>query len=135
MNDWVCAGGDRGKFTSFYVGDGDKPGKPHVLLQFSDEELARMPLVIPPRISPDGTYKPHISRAVGDDVVNCITLWFPSESSLPTGYEEPVAVAALNDSSVVVLTLPDSDVMDLLTYPDYVNRAVISPKGDLLIAM
>ncbi|QSZ33531.1 hypothetical protein DSL72_005099 [Monilinia vaccinii-corymbosi] len=146
--DWVCAGGDRGQFTSFYVGEGERPGKTDSLLEVSADADARLPLNLQPaarviqressddsrRSSPDAT-TPHVSKKVGSDVVNCITLWFPSETSLPTGYAGPVAVAALNDSSVAVLSLHDSNILDTLTYPDYVNRAVISPKGDLLIAI
>lgn len=146
--DWVCAGGDRGQFTSFYVGDGDRPGKIDSFLEVSADADARLPLILQPtaraiqressndsrRSSPDAT-TPHVSKRVGSDVVNCITLWFPSESSLQTGYTDPVAVAALNDSSVTILSLHDSEILDTLKYPDYVNRAVISPKGDLLVAI
>ncbi|KAA8571980.1 hypothetical protein EYC84_001920 [Monilinia fructicola] len=146
--DWVCAGGDRGQFTSFYVGEGERPGKTDSLLEVSADADARLPLILQPtarviqressensrRSSPDAT-TPHVSKKVGSDVVNCITLWFPSELSLPIGYTDPVAVAALNDSSVAILSLHDSDILDTLTYPDYVNRAVISPKGGLLVAI
>ncbi|TGO13777.1 hypothetical protein BTUL_0063g00080 [Botrytis tulipae] len=146
--DWVCAGGDRGQFTSFYVGEGGTPGKTESLLDLSADADARLPLILQPsarstqreatdnsrRSSPDAT-TPHVSKKIGSDVVNCITLWFPSESSLPMGYKEPVAVTALNDSSVAILNLHDSEMVDTLTYPDYVNRAVISPKGNILIAI
>ncbi|RAL64273.1 hypothetical protein DID88_002165 [Monilinia fructigena] len=146
--DWVCAGGDRGQFTSFYVGEGERPGKTDSLPEVSADAHARFPLILQPtarliqressensrRSSPDAT-TPHVSKKVGSDVVNCITLWFPSELSLPIGYTDPVAVAALNDSSVTILSLHDSDILDTLTYPDYVNRALISPKGGLLVAI
>lgn len=145
--DWVCAGGDLGQFTSFYVGEGERPGKTD-LLELSADADARLPLILQPtarasqressddsrRSSPDAT-TPHLSKKIGNDVVNCITLWFPSDSSLPMGYTDPVAVAALNDSSVAILSLHDSEILDTLTYPDYVNRAVISPNGNLLVAM
>ncbi|ESZ95490.1 hypothetical protein SBOR_4144 [Sclerotinia borealis F-4128] len=146
--DWVCAGGDRGNFTSFYVGEGERPGKTDSHLELSANADARLPLVLQPsaiapqrespedsqRSSPDAT-TPHVSKKVGSDVVNCITIWFPSESSLSQGYTDPVAVAALNDSTVAILSLHDSEILETLTYPDYVNRAVISPQGDLLVAI
>ncbi|CCD55341.1 hypothetical protein BofuT4_P157370.1 [Botrytis cinerea T4] len=146
--DWVCAGGDRGQFTSFYVGEGERPGKSNSGFDLSADADARLPLILQPsarsiqrestddsrRSSPDAP-TPHVTEKIGSDVVNCITLWFPSESSLPMGYKEPVAVAALNDSSVAILNLHDSELLDALTYPDYVNRAVISPKGNILIAI
>ncbi|KAF7901421.1 hypothetical protein EAF00_003642 [Botryotinia globosa] len=146
--DWVCAGGDRGQFTSFYVGEGERPGKTDSLFDLSADADARLPLILQPsarstqreatdnsrRSSPDAT-TPHVSKKIGSDVVNCITLWFPSESSLPMGYKEPVAVTALNDSSVAILNLHVSEMVDTLTYPDYVNRAVISPQGNILIAI
>ncbi|KAI9645665.1 hypothetical protein NHQ30_006407 [Ciborinia camelliae] len=130
------------------AGEGERPGKTDSLLELSADADARLPLILQPsareiqsessensrRSSPDAT-TPHVSKKVGSDVVNCITLWFPSELSLPTGYTDPVAVAALNDSSVTILSLHDSEILNTLTYPDYVNRAVISPKGDLLVAM
>jgi hypothetical protein len=47
----------------------------------------------------------------------------------------PVAVLANNDKHVTVVGLRDQDAVDELTYPDCVNRALISPDGRLLAAV
>jgi WD40 repeat protein len=77
------------------------------------------------------------STGFGKDRVNCITLWFPSTLvELSEGaYDQDVAVLAHNDSSVVVVSLRDQEVLDKITYPDYMNRGVISPDGRLLVAI
>lgn len=77
------------------------------------------------------------------DRVNCITLWFPPVDmpAWPGAHPEPVAVLANNDKTVALVNLDDFDDNDkidpfhTLTYPDFVNRAVISPDGRLLVAV
>ncbi|KAH6895475.1 hypothetical protein B0T10DRAFT_217679 [Thelonectria olida] len=83
------------------------------------------------------------SMKLAQDRVNCITLWFPPKS-LPawtTAYTEPVAILANNDRTVTLVSLEDFDQkektepLDIITYPDFVNRAIISPNGRLLVAI
>jgi hypothetical protein len=77
------------------------------------------------------------------DRVNCITMWFPPASASPTAetYGEPVAVLANNDRTVILVSLRDFDQndkvdpLDVVNYPDFVNRAIISPDGQMLIAI
>jgi uncharacterized membrane protein YgcG len=77
------------------------------------------------------------STGFGKDRVNCITLWFPPTVVEPFegAYDQDVAVLAHNDSSVIVVSLRDQEALDKITYPDYMNRGVISPDGRLLIAI
>lgn len=75
--------------------------------------------------------------------VNCITLWFPPTQLAPFqhAYTFPVAVLANNDCTVSLVNLEGSEdnekteALDLINYPDFVNRAIISPDGRLLIAI
>jgi len=46
-----------------------------------------------------------------------------------------VAVVANNDKSVYILNLQDSEILERLTFPDCVNRAVMSPDGELLVTV
>lgn len=77
------------------------------------------------------------------DRVNCITLWFPPTDmpAWPGAHPEPLAVLANNDKTVALVSLDDFDDNDkivplhTITYPDFVNRAVISPDGRLLVAV
>jgi hypothetical protein len=46
-----------------------------------------------------------------------------------------VAVLANNDSSVIVVGLAEQNSLDKITYPDFMNRGVLSPDGRLLIAI
>ncbi|EEY14719.1 conserved hypothetical protein [Verticillium alfalfae VaMs.102] len=93
-----------------------------------------------PRASKTATAK---SMKLARDRVNCVTLWFPQDMAPPTPdrYNEPVAVLANNDKTVVVISLHDfeakdkTEPLDMVTYPDYVNRSLLSPDGRLLIAI
>lgn len=77
------------------------------------------------------------STSFGKEMVNGITLWFPSTLVEPHqgAYDQGVAILANNDRSVVVVSLRDQEALDKITYPDFMNRGVISPDGQLLIAI
>lgn len=86
------------------------------------------------------------SMKLAKERVNCITLWFPPPSGqgLPIdgrAYTEPVAVLANNDRTVTLVSLVDfeqkelTEPLDVVRYPDFVNRAIISPDGRLLVAI
>ncbi|KAM6533709.1 hypothetical protein FALCPG4_006670 [Fusarium falciforme] len=83
------------------------------------------------------------SMKLAKDRVNCVTLWFPPTSlaAHERAYTEPVAILANNDRTVILVSLRDFDQkekiepLDVITYPDFVNRALISPDGRLLIAI
>ena len=104
----------------------------------SDDPL---PPLIPtsPRTQPNSDKSLHArSKTFGRDRVNCITLWTPQVSKVgffEGAYSMPVAVLANNDKHVTVVGLRDQDAVDELTYPDCVNRALISPDGRLLAAV
>jgi hypothetical protein len=107
---------------------------------------ARLPLVLDPgrRLSHRDSPAPlrsstpptttHVKK-FGTEIVNCIAIWVPSGTAAAGTYTDPVAVVALNDSTVSILNLHDAETLDKLTFPDFVNRALISPDGELLIAM
>jgi hypothetical protein len=75
------------------------------------------------------------SVRVGLEIVNCVTLWFPKPYLKDQTYEKPVAVLSNNDRSVAIVDLERSEVLESLKLDDCVNRAVISPNGQLLIAI
>jgi len=50
-------------------------------------------------------------------------------------YSEDVAVLSNNDKTVSVVSLKDQEALDEISYPDCVNRAVLSPDGRLLVAV
>ncbi|OAA45743.1 WD domain containing protein [Beauveria brongniartii RCEF 3172] len=70
-------------------------------------------------------------------------MWFPGALAPPVreAYTEPVAILANNDCTVTVISLDDFDQsdkivpLDIVTYPDYVNRATISPDGRIMAAI
>lgn len=142
-NGWVCCGGELGVFSAFRVGERNPPDETdrrHDLqpddrlplsLDLSDaassllaEARAEKNLVAP-------------STGFGKDRVNCIVLWLPPTLVEPCegAYNQDVAVLAHNDSSVIIVSLRDQEALDKITYPDYMNRGVISPDGRLLIAI
>lgn len=107
---------------------------------------ARLPLVLDPdrrpshRASPAplrGSSPPAIThvKKFGTEIVNCIAIWVPPGTAAAGTYTDPVAVVALNDSTVSILNLHGAETLDKLTFPDFVNCALISPDGELLISM
>lgn len=106
------------------------------------DENDSMRALIPPSPQPDANTDNKTlvarSKAFGKERINCITLWFPPSSSVSdySGvYSESVAVLANNDKHVTVVGLENQEAMDELSYPDFVNRALISPDGRLLVAI
>lgn len=137
-NGWVCCGGELGTFSAFRVGE---DGERRRDLQPDD----RLPLSLDLSEAISSSLAEVLSDknllvrscAFGKDRVNCITLWFPPTTgeAFEGAYNEDVAVLANNDSSVVVVSLRDQEALDKITYPDYMNRGVISPDGRVLIAI
>jgi hypothetical protein len=149
---WLCCGGHHGDYTAISLSD----KRTDFDLSTAFDPDARLPLDLDPahRSSPRDT--PTITRRSrgyifplvadvkrlgneadekDDAINNCITLWFPSRTTSDRAYTTPVAVVANNDKSVYILDLPGSEIIERLTYPDCVNRAVMSPDGELLVAV
>jgi hypothetical protein len=155
-NGWVCCGGETGEFAAIQIDGG---GESNDLDMSLDLDLdARLPLDLDSsRPTEESNIFSLIARArrssrgliakstrFARDRVNCITLWFPPSNgtSLSEGaYTEPVAVLANNDRTVTLVSLRDfesnekAEPLEVISYPDYVNRAIISPDGRLLIAI
>ncbi|KAH6856511.1 hypothetical protein B0I37DRAFT_351569 [Chaetomium sp. MPI-CAGE-AT-0009] len=142
-NGWVCCGGESGLFSAFWV-DGRNPrdgAERRPDLQAAD----RFPLSLDlsdataSALAETRADKNLMAESIGfgKDRVNCITLWFPPTLVEPSegAYDQGVAVLAHNDSSVVAVSLRYQEVLDKITYPDYMNRGVISPDGRLLVAI
>ncbi|KAK2675576.1 WD40/YVTN repeat-like-containing domain superfamily [Fusarium oxysporum f. sp. vasinfectum] len=148
---WLCCGSESGDFVAIRLDEGNDDG--HGILSELDPDT-RLSLGLDS--SRDDPILSLLSRArrnnktliaksmkLAKDRVNCITLWFPP-TSMPAhdrAYKEPVAVLANNDRTVTLVSLNDFDqkekteALDIITYPDFVNRALISPDGRLLIAI
>ncbi|KAL2754503.1 hypothetical protein ACRALDRAFT_2043469 [Sodiomyces alcalophilus JCM 7366] len=156
---WVCCGGETGEFSAIHLDERGDPIESDRHLDLDPD--MRLPLDLDSLrndAAPSALFHSQLRRLnsrlskglvaksvkMARDRVNCITLWFP-----PAGaprqeagtYKDPVAVLANNDKSVVTLSLRDfetktkPDPLDVITYPDYVNRAVLSPGGRILVAV
>ncbi|KAM3464911.1 hypothetical protein NHJ6243_001977 [Beauveria neobassiana] len=150
-NGWLCCGSESGDFVAVRLdeaNDGinlnaplnlDPDARPPLHQQTREESL--LALITQARRS----NKSLIAKSVkiANDRVNCITLWFPGALAPPVreAYTEPVAILANNDCTVTVISLDDFDKsdkivpLDIVTYPDYVNRATISPDGRIMAAI
>lgn len=141
---WLCCGGDAGKYTVLNLEGGKTTPSFDVLPD------ARLPLDLDPsrrsmpRATPSRSHGAQSSRyplhastkKIGKEIVNCITLWFPTESTSDTTYNTPVAVVSNNDCTVHILDLEDdSEKLEELTFPDCVNRSVMSVDGKLLVTI
>ncbi|KAK2013099.1 hypothetical protein LZ32DRAFT_604887 [Colletotrichum eremochloae] len=161
-NGWVCCGGETGEFTAIRT-DSASDDDNNLDLQLNLEPDARLPLGLDSDSArPEDnifsllgqarrtnmssrTNKSVVARSqkLARDRVNCITMWFPPAAGpMHHGaYTEPAAILANNDKTVVLVGLRDFEnqekvePLDVVTYPDYVNRAIISPDGRLLIAI
>ncbi|KAK0715685.1 hypothetical protein B0H67DRAFT_645396 [Lasiosphaeris hirsuta] len=145
---WVCCGGESGEFAVIKVGE-DSPQQSDTLeARLSLDPDERLPLDLGSSRTEDVIFLSLArarsnksllaeSKKFGKELVNCITLWFLPTLNQPHvgAYSEPTAVLSNNDKTVALIRLQDQEVLDELTYPDHVNRAVISPDGRLLIAI
>lgn len=148
---WLCCGSENGDFVAVGL-EASSDGGSFTLDLDAD---ARLPLGLDSSTRED-TLRSLISRAraseksfiaksskMAKDRVNCITLWFPpSDIQRHDGaYTWPVAVLANNDRTVTLVNIQGFDPEDkseplsVITYPDFVNRAIISPDGKYLVAI
>ncbi|KAI5463326.1 hypothetical protein BGZ63DRAFT_422695 [Mariannaea sp. PMI_226] len=148
---WLCCGSENGDFVAIRLDEGNDID---LGLSSLDSDSDRLGLGLDP--SRDDSIFNILSRArrtsksliaksmkLAQDRVNCITMWFPPTSSPAwnTAYTEPVAILANNDQTVAIVSLEEFDQkdktepLDIVTYPDFVNRAIISPDGRLLAAI
>lgn len=111
-------------------------------LENAANDTDALPALLPETLRPDADVNNKSlvarSKAFGKERVNCITLWFPPSSAAGDysgAYSQSVAVLANNDKHVTVVGLDSQEAMDELSYPDFVNRALLSPDGRLLVAI
>ena len=145
---WLCCGGDGGNYTTVNLRDGKTT--PDFSLGLDADPDARLPLDLDPsrrsipQDTPSALRRARSSRypllasvkKIGTEIVNCVTLWFPTEATSERTYKTPVAVVANNDCTVSILNLADdSETLDKLTFPDFVNRSLMSPDGELLVTI
>ncbi|PHH65354.1 hypothetical protein CDD81_2766 [Ophiocordyceps australis] len=150
-NGWLCCGSETGDFFAMRLNE-DRQSQDLRLGSEVDDNRSTMgtdDLGDDPILSLISQARQSNKNLVGKSIklakdrVNCVTLWFPPKTlaAAQAAYKEPVAVLANNDRTVVLVSLADFDQdekatpLDVVTYPDYVNRAVISPDGRLLCAI
>ncbi|KAL1895983.1 hypothetical protein Cpir12675_003023 [Ceratocystis pirilliformis] len=135
---WVCCGGEHGEFSAAKLG--------------TIETLKSGNFEIPNSFfaSHDSPIAVAKSARFVRERVNCVTIWFPQDQQpqqtfkiIPHhgAYNEPVAVLSNNDKTVTLVSLnsfsdgEEPQSLCSLTYPDFVNRAVISPDCQFLAAV
>ena len=153
-NGWICCGSEDGEFSAARtekaprVDDGatqeaDADGRSPIRIRDPQSSIAprsrTLPLPLPRAKSP---LRPK-SAKLASSRINSITLWSPP-TSRPVhqdAYKEPVAVLANNDKTVRMVSLNDFETsehpqcLDLIEFPDFVNRSVLSPDGCLLVSV
>ncbi|KAK2612574.1 hypothetical protein QQS21_001345 [Conoideocrella luteorostrata] len=152
-NGWLCCGSETGEFVAIKLEETIESNRQPLSGLYSGAER-RHPLGLDgaSREDPLWALLAHARRSnksliaksmkLARDRINCITLWFPSTSASHVGtYTQPVAVLANNDKTVILVSLGDFDQndkvdpLDIVEYPDFVNRAIISPDGRILIGI
>lgn len=152
-NGWLCCGSETGEFVAIRLEEAIENNRQPLLgLHLDAGTRHRLSLDGAGREDPILALLAHARRSnktliaksmkLAKDRVNCVTLWFPSSSDPHPGtYTEPVAVLANNDKTVVLVSLRDFDQnekiapLEVVEYPDYVNRAIISPDGRIMIGI
>ncbi|RFU36192.1 hypothetical protein B7463_g135, partial [Scytalidium lignicola] len=146
--DWICCGGEKGNYTAIYLGEQAERDNYDTDTSAVAEPDERLPLDLDlsraRETSTTATSRTSRNRSylilanvknIGTEIVNCITTWFPPATVSKQAYQIPLAVVSNNDSTVSILDLAKSEVLEKLTLLDYVNRAVISPDGTMLISI
>ncbi|TQV98755.1 hypothetical protein V2A60_007542 [Cordyceps javanica] len=150
-NGWLCCGSESGDFVAIRLDEGSDSSNPNtplnldpdarLSLNLESREESLLSLITQARRSNKSLIAKSVKLA--NDRVNCITMWFPGALAPPDdgAYTEPVAILANNDCTVTVISLRDFDQsdkttpLDVVTYPDFVNRATISPDGRIMVAI
>lgn len=138
--EWLFCGGQKGDYTAIRIGERNISENNTAYNSGPD---AHLPLDLDPsrrttsssRSGNDVQTLEEINRTIGADIVNCITIWQPSETPSERTYQEPVAIASNNDRSVSIMRLDNSELLDILLLPDCVNRSMMSPDGEMLISI
>ncbi|KUJ10246.1 uncharacterized protein LY89DRAFT_723506 [Mollisia scopiformis] len=143
--DWLCCGAESGQYVSISLKD--RAEDRNLIFSGEADPDERLPLDLDPtrrsttreanssiRRSPSRPLQPTPIK-IGTEIVNCVTLWSPGEMVSEKAYDIPVAVVANNDCTVSIVNVRDSEVLEKLTLPDFVNRSVISPDGEILVTI
>lgn len=144
-NEWLCCGGDNGNYAAISLSSRSTDSDTSSFLDADPD--SRLPLDLDPTRRPNiGEMIDAYRRArgqtmttqcekIGAEIVNCITLWFPTDGLSERVHKVPVAVVSNNDSHVSIVDVATSDTLEILKLPDFVNRSTISPDGEMLVAI
>ncbi|KFZ07770.1 hypothetical protein V502_09758 [Pseudogymnoascus sp. VKM F-4520 (FW-2644)] len=143
-NGWICCGGEKGQFTALRL-DSNEGGvgpasEADGRLPLDLDPLRRLHLSLQNRDSrrgagADTNRNRSQMRIIGDEILNCVTLWFPGSNIAEGAYTKPVAVVASNDYSTYIVNLENLEVIECVEQDDPVNLGRISPDGSILIVV
>ncbi|KAJ5051976.1 uncharacterized protein L3040_001737 [Drepanopeziza brunnea f. sp. 'multigermtubi'] len=146
--EWLCCGGENGKYSAISLKHRALGSDLSSFLNADPD--SRLPLDLDPTRRSSLQESEHSTGLrdnwesrrstaekidVGTEIVNCITLWFPTEDLSERTHKFPVAVVSNNDRTVSILDLATSKPIQRFKLPDCVNRSAISPDGELLVAI
>ncbi|OBT60847.1 hypothetical protein VE03_09711 [Pseudogymnoascus sp. 23342-1-I1] len=143
-NGWICCGGEKGRFTALRLdsnGAGVGPASeadgrlPLDLDPFSRLHLSLQNRESRPGAGTDTNRNRSHMRIIGNEILNCVTLWFPGSNIAEGAYPQPVAVVASNDYSTYIVNLENLEVIESVEQVDPVNLGLISPDGSILIVV
>lgn len=138
-NGWICCGGEFGDFAAIRLQDSPELSLLNTLADLEDPESTPADELVFLSLARARSAKNLMaeSKKFGKDLVNCITLWFPPTlvPSFVGAFTEPMAVLSNNDKTVTIVRLQSQETDQVISYPDCVNRAIISPDGRLLVAI
>ncbi|KAH6673746.1 hypothetical protein B0J14DRAFT_591484 [Halenospora varia] len=151
--EWLCAGGDKGNYIAICLDESKRRNAASIADADAD---ARLPLDLDPAsrtmlreiireasTTAEGYSTARRSRGplsakttkVGTELVNSIGLWSPNSAATEKAYKVPVALVSNNDKTVSIMDIAESDLLDELSFPECVNRAVMSADGEMLLVV
>ncbi|ELR04467.1 hypothetical protein VC83_01983 [Pseudogymnoascus destructans] len=143
-NGWICCGGEKGRFTALHLDSNEggvgPPSEADARLPLDLDPFRRLHLSLQNRDSrpgagADANRNRSQMRIIGDEILNCITLWFPRSDVAEGAYTKPVAVVASNDLSAYIVDLKTLEIIESVEQVDPVNLGRISPDGSVLIVV
>lgn len=138
----MCAGGDDGKFAVIRLSEAETAGPRQ---RESEEAIDIFDRSEHPWLPPSARAQAHAASApelpdvemkqFGDQILNCITMWFPDDDAEEGAYTDPVAVIASNDNHMYIVDIGSKNLIQKLPHEEPVNLGQISPDGSVMVVV
>lgn len=141
-NGLMCAGGDDGKFAVIRLSETETSAQRQ---READEAIDSFERLEHPWLPSSSTAQARAAsppelpdvetKQFGDQILNCITMWFPGDDADEGAYTLPVAVIASNDNHMYIVDTGSKNLIQKLYHDQPVNLGQISPDGSVMVVV